>query len=219
MGIQAVKGVEIGDGFALADERGSAAHDEIVRDERGLRRTTNRAGGIEGGVSNGEEIVVRAAMKPLPTLMRPLRSVDLATGEPAEAHVERSDVAAVEALAVVVEAVVAFELARAVREKLGGDARPPAFPEPDGRVKTSAAWLVERAGFARGYGSPGPIALSGKHTLAITNRGGGTALQLLELAREIAAGVEREFGIALVPEPVLVGHAWAEAAAQEQRAV
>jgi chorismate synthase len=121
MGIQAVKGVEIGDGFALADERGSAAHDEIFRDERGLYRETNRAGGIEGGVSNGEEIVVRAAMKPLPTLMRPLQSVDLETGEPAEALVERSDVAAVEALAVVAEAAVAFELARAAREKFGGD--------------------------------------------------------------------------------------------------
>jgi chorismate synthase len=119
MGIQAVKGVEIGDGFALARLRGSEAHDEI---EPGLRRASNRAGGIEGGVSNGEEIVVRAAMKPLPTLMRPLHSVDLATGEPADAHVERSDVAAVEALAVVVEAAVAFELARAAREKHGGDA-------------------------------------------------------------------------------------------------
>jgi len=121
MGIQAVKGVEIGDGFALAGERGSAAHDEIFRDEQGLYRETNRAGGIEGGVSNGEEIVVRAAMKPLPTLMRPLRSVDLATGKPAEALVERSDVAAVEALSVVAEASVAFELARAAREKFGGD--------------------------------------------------------------------------------------------------
>jgi chorismate synthase len=119
MGIQAVKGVEIGDGFALARLRGSEAHDEI---EPGLRRASNRAGGIEGGVSNGEQIVVRAAMKPLPTLMRPLPSVDLATGEPADAHVERSDVAAVEALAVVVEAAVAFELARAAREKHGGDA-------------------------------------------------------------------------------------------------
>jgi chorismate synthase len=121
MGIQAVKGVEIGDGFALAELRGSQAHDEIVRDEGGLRRETNRAGGIEAGVSNGEDVVVRAAMKPLPTLMRPLRSVDLETGEPAEALVERSDVAAVEALAVVAEAAVAFELARAAREKLGGD--------------------------------------------------------------------------------------------------
>ncbi|HET8873486.1 MAG TPA: chorismate synthase [Gaiellaceae bacterium] len=119
MGIQAVKGVEIGEGFALAGMRGSQAHDEILP---GFRRETNRAGGIEGGVSNGEEIVVRAAMKPLPTLMRPLRSVDLVTGEPGEALVERSDTAAVEALSVVAEASVAFELARAAREKFGGDA-------------------------------------------------------------------------------------------------
>jgi chorismate synthase len=119
MGIQAVKGVEIGDGFALATMRGSAAHDEIEPDGR---RVTNRAGGIEGGMSNGEEIVVRAAMKPLPTLMRPLRSVDLDTGEPGEALVERSDTSAVEALAVVAEAAVSFELARAAREKFGGDA-------------------------------------------------------------------------------------------------
>ncbi|TMK61603.1 MAG: chorismate synthase [Actinobacteria bacterium] len=119
MGIQAVKGVEIGDGFALARVRGSEAHDEIEPDRS---RATNRAGGIEGGMSNGEEIVVRAAMKPLPTLMRPLQSVDLDTGEPAEALVERSDTAAVDALAVVAEAAVAFELARAAREKFGGDA-------------------------------------------------------------------------------------------------
>jgi chorismate synthase len=122
MGIQAVKGVEIGDGFALAGMRGSEAHDEIHRDDRGLYRETNRAGGIEAGVSNGEEIVARAAMKPLPTLMQPLQSVDLETGQPAEALVERSDTAAVEALAVVAEAAVAFELARAAREKFGGDA-------------------------------------------------------------------------------------------------
>jgi chorismate synthase len=123
MGTQAVKGVEIGDGFALADERGSQAHDEILRDDaRGLHRATNRAGGIEAGVSNGEEIIVRAAMKPLPTLMKPLASVDLETGEPAQALVERSDTAAVEALAVVAEACVAWELARAAREKFGGDA-------------------------------------------------------------------------------------------------
>jgi chorismate synthase len=122
MGTQAVKGVEIGGGFALAGLRGSEAHDEIVRDESGYRRETNRAGGIEAGVSNGEEIVVRAAMKPLPTLMRPLRSADLETGEPAQALVERSDVAAVEALAVVAEACVAWELARAAMEKFGGDA-------------------------------------------------------------------------------------------------
>jgi chorismate synthase len=119
MGIQAVKGVEIGDGFALSRLRGSEAHDEIL-DAYG--RETNRAGGIEAGVSNGEEIVVRAGMKPLPTLMRPLRSVDLESGEPGQALVERSDTAAVEALAVVAEAAVAWELARAAREKFGGDA-------------------------------------------------------------------------------------------------
>jgi chorismate synthase len=119
MGIQAVKGVEIGEGFALAGMRGSQAHDEIVP---GLHRETNRAGGIEAGISNGEEIVVRAAMKPLPTLMKPLGSLDLETGEPAQALVERSDVSAVEALAVVMEAAIAWELARAAREKFGGDA-------------------------------------------------------------------------------------------------
>ena len=119
VGIQAVKGVEIGDGFALARLRGSEAHDEIEADRT---RETNRAGGIEGGVSNGSPVVVRAAMKPLPTLMRPLRSVDLASGESGEALVERSDVQAVEALAVVAEAAVAWELARAAHEKFGGDA-------------------------------------------------------------------------------------------------
>jgi chorismate synthase len=119
MGIQAVKGVEVGDGFALAALRGSEAHDEIGRDRR---RTSNRAGGIEAGISNGEELVVRAAMKPLPTLMKPLGSVDLATGEAANALVERSDVAAVEALAVVAEAAVAWELAVAAKDKFGGDA-------------------------------------------------------------------------------------------------
>jgi chorismate synthase len=118
MGIQAVKGVEVGDGFDLARRRGSEAHDEI---EPGLTRRTNRAGGLEAGTTNGEPVVVRAAMKPLPTLMRPLASVDLSTGEAAQALVERSDVAAVEALAVVAEAAVAWELARAVREKFGGD--------------------------------------------------------------------------------------------------
>jgi chorismate synthase len=119
MGIQAVKAVEIGEGFALAEKLGSEAHDEIRTNRR---RDTNRAGGIEAGISNGEEIVVRAGMKPLPTLMKPLRSVDLASGEEATALVERSDVAAVEALAVVAESAVAWELARAAREKFGGDA-------------------------------------------------------------------------------------------------
>jgi chorismate synthase len=119
MGIQAVKSVEIGDGKELAGLRGSQAHDEINPDRT---RMSNHAGGIEGGMTNGEEVVVRCSMKPLPTLMKPLRSVDLATGEPAEALVERSDVSAVEALAVVAEAAVAWELARAAKEKFGGDA-------------------------------------------------------------------------------------------------
>ena len=119
MGIQAVKGAEVGEGFSLARLRGSEAHDEIEPDRR---RSTNHAGGLEGGVTNGAPVVVRAAMKPLPTLMRPLRSVDLETGKPGTALVERSDVQAVEALAVVAEAAVAWELARAAREKFGGDA-------------------------------------------------------------------------------------------------
>ena len=119
MGIQAVKAVELGDGLALARDRGSQAHDEI---DPGLARRSNRAGGLEAGVTNGEPVVARAAMKPLPTLMRPLDSVDLATGDPAQALVERSDVQAVEALAIVAEAAVAWELARAAREKFGGDA-------------------------------------------------------------------------------------------------
>ncbi|MEA2432512.1 MAG: UDP-N-acetylmuramate dehydrogenase [Thermoleophilaceae bacterium] len=93
-------------------------------------------------------------------------------------------------------------------------AQPPAFPEPDGRVKTSAAWLVERAGFKRGYGMPGPAAISTKHTLALTNRGGATTAELLALAHEVADGVERELGVRLVPEPVLVGAEWTAASAR-----
>jgi UDP-N-acetylmuramate dehydrogenase len=101
-------------------------------------------------------------------------------------------------------------LERRAGERLEGGALPPRFPEPDGRVKTSAAWLVEHAGFPRGHGAPGPIAVSSKHSLALTNRGGGTTAELLALAAEIARGVRREFGVDLVPEPVLVGHSWAE---------
>jgi UDP-N-acetylmuramate dehydrogenase len=94
-----------------------------------------------------------------------------------------------------------------VRARLGDDARLPAFPEPDGRVKTSAAWLIQNAGFARGH-RRGGAAISAKHTLALVNRGGATAAELVALAREIAAGVREAFGVALVPEPVFVGHAW-----------
>ena len=109
-------------GLEAARRLGRPFHDvdDEIRTDR--HRDTNHAGGLEAGTSNGEEIVVRAAMKPLPTLMKPLRSIDLQSGEPGQALVERSDVAAVEALAVVAEASVAFELARAAREKFGGDA-------------------------------------------------------------------------------------------------
>ncbi|MDP9385976.1 MAG: UDP-N-acetylmuramate dehydrogenase [Actinomycetota bacterium] len=96
-----------------------------------------------------------------------------------------------------------------VRERLGPDVSPPRFPEPDGRIKTSAAWLVERSGIGRGFGLPGPVAVSTKHTLALTNRGGATTAQLVALARQIAAKVHAELGVELVPEPVFVGHAWA----------
>lgn len=95
-----------------------------------------------------------------------------------------------------------------LEQRAGDDGRPPRFPEPDGRVKTSAAWLIERSGFTRGYGNPEGIAISSKHTLALTNRGGGTTAELVALAREIAAGVRERFGIELQPEPVLVGETW-----------
>jgi chorismate synthase len=122
LGIQAMKGVEIGAGFANASRRGSEVHDELFHDAvRGYYRTTNRAGGVEGGMTNGETIVVRIAMKPIPTLMRPLRSARLDTHEAADALVERSDTTAIAAAAVVGEAVVAFELARCLRETFGGD--------------------------------------------------------------------------------------------------
>lgn len=121
MSIQAIKGVEIGAGFGAAATPGSRLHDEIVYGESGFSRRTNSAGGIEGGMSNGEEIIVRAAMKPIPTLYSPLKTVDLESKQQVEATVERSDVCAVPAAAVVAEAVVAIELAAAFMEKFGGD--------------------------------------------------------------------------------------------------
>src|ERR671914_151703 len=122
MSIQAMKGVGIGDGFDLAGRVGSQAHDEIFwSEERGFFRETNRAGGLEGGMTTGDPLVVRAAMKPLPTLTKPLRSVDLATKEPAQALRERTDSCTVPAAGVVGEAMVALVLAAAYREKLGGD--------------------------------------------------------------------------------------------------
>ncbi|CAL8977550.1 Chorismate synthase [Cellulomonas sp. T2.31MG-18] len=122
MGIQAIKGVEVGDGFRTAARRGSQAHDEIERDADGrIVRRTNRAGGIEGGMSNGEVLRVRAAMKPISTVPRALATVDTATGEPARAQHQRSDVCAVPPAAVVAEAMVALVLADALLEKTGGD--------------------------------------------------------------------------------------------------
>jgi UDP-N-acetylmuramate dehydrogenase len=99
-------------------------------------------------------------------------------------------------------------LERRVAVRLGDGVLPPAFPDAEGHVKTSAAWLIERAGFRRGHGDPHGIAISDKHTLALTNRGGGTTAELVALAREIAGGVRDRFGVELVPEPVFVGHAW-----------
>jgi chorismate synthase len=122
MGIQAIKGVEVGDGFETARRRGSEAHDEIERDSNGIvRRLTDRAGGIEGGMTNGEVLRVRAAMKPISTVPRALSTIDVATGEAAKAHHQRSDVCAVPAAGVVAEAMVALVLANSVLEKFGGD--------------------------------------------------------------------------------------------------
>ncbi|HET8560662.1 MAG TPA: chorismate synthase [Marmoricola sp.] len=122
MGIQAIKGVEVGDGFALAAAPGSEAHDEIEPGPEGVRRTSGRSGGTEGGMSTGEVLRVRAAMKPIATVPKALRTVDVATGEAAVAHHQRSDVCAVPAAGIVAEAMVALVLAEAVLEKFGGDA-------------------------------------------------------------------------------------------------
>jgi chorismate synthase len=120
--IQAIKGVGLGEGFALAGKPGSEAHDEIFYDdERGFYRESNHAGGLEGGMTTGDPLVARAAMKPLPTLTKPLRSVDIATKEPAQALRERTDSCTVPAAGVVGEAMVAFVLADAYRTKFGGD--------------------------------------------------------------------------------------------------
>ena len=121
MSIQAIKGVEIGDAFTQARSRGSVAHDEIMPTATGIRRLTDRAGGLEGGITSGEPVRVRAAMKPISSLNRALATVDVSTGEPATAINQRSDVAAVPAAAVVGESMVALVLAEAAVEKFGGD--------------------------------------------------------------------------------------------------
>jgi chorismate synthase len=121
MGIQAIKGVEVGDGFGLAATPGSLAHDEIVSTSEGIRRASGRSGGTEGGMTTGEVLRVRAAMKPISTVPRALRTIDVATGEEAVAHHQRSDVCAVPAAGIVAEAMVALVLADVVLEKFGGD--------------------------------------------------------------------------------------------------
>ena len=121
MSIQAIKGVEVGDGFTTAGRRGSVAHDEIETTDAGVARRTNRAGGIEGGMSTGEVIRLRAAMKPISTVPRALDTIDTSTGAPAKAINQRSDATAVPAAGVVAEAMVALVLAEAAVEKFGGD--------------------------------------------------------------------------------------------------
>ena len=121
MGIQAIKGVEVGDGFELARTRGSLAHDEIVNTDEGIRRTSGRSGGTEGGMTTGEILRVRAAMKPIATVPRALRTIDVATGEEAKAHHQRSDVCAVPAAGIVAEAMVALTVANSILDKFGGD--------------------------------------------------------------------------------------------------
>lgn len=143
MSIQAIKGVEVGDGFEEARRRGSEAHDEILRDENGVHRATNRAGGLEGGMTNGEQLRVRAAMKPISTVPRALQTLDMATGEKATAIHQRSDVCAVPAAGVVAEAMVALVLARATLEKFGGDS----VEETKRNVEAYKHYVSERLAF------------------------------------------------------------------------
>ncbi len=141
MGIHAIKGVEIGDGFETARRRGTLAHDEMFPGPDGVVRSTNRAGGLEGGMTNGQPLRVRAAMKPISTVPRALATVDMATGEEAVAIHQRSDVCAVPAAAVVVETMVALVLARAVLEKFGGDSLAETRRNIDGYLQA----IAERA--------------------------------------------------------------------------
>ncbi|MFC8180254.1 MULTISPECIES: chorismate synthase [Nocardiaceae] len=139
MGIQAIKGVEVGDGFETARRRGSAAHDEMTPGPDGILRSTNRAGGLEGGMTNGEAIRVRAAMKPISTVPRALATVDMSTGDEAVAIHQRSDVCAVPAAGVVAETMVALVVAQAALEKFGGDSLAETVSNVDHYVKGTAA--------------------------------------------------------------------------------
>jgi len=144
MGIQAMKSVEIGDGLETTKRRGSEAHDEIVREDGQVQRVTDRAGGIEGGMSNGEVIRVRAGMKPISTVPRALKTTDVATGEAATAHHQRSDVCAVPASGVVAEAMVALTIADAVLEKFGGDSVAETRRNIEGYLASIPPTLVSR---------------------------------------------------------------------------
>jgi chorismate synthase len=156
MGIQAIKGVEVGDGFRTAARRGSQAHDEIVRDATGaVRRVTDRSGGTEGGMTTGEVLRVRAAMKPISTVPRALRTVDTATGEDAVAINQRSDVCAVPAAGVVAEAMVALVLADAALEKFGGDSVEETRRNYEAYLKAAATTVAEApAGASALFDSP-----------------------------------------------------------------
>ena len=143
MGIQAIKGVEIGDGFEEARRRGSEAHDEMVRTEDGVDRLSNRAGGLEGGMTNGQQLRVRAAMKPISTVPRALKTVDMTDGSEATGIHQRSDVCAVPAAGVVAEAMVALVLARAVLKKFGGDS----LEETRRNIEAYQAYVSERLTF------------------------------------------------------------------------
>ncbi|MDD5747625.1 MAG: chorismate synthase [Actinomycetota bacterium] len=146
MSIPGIKGVEIGGGFSLSASKGSSVHDEIIlREDECIGRRTNRAGGIEAGITNGETILVRAAMKPIPTLQKPLKTVDLATMKEASASVERSDICAVPSACVIGEAVVALTLADAALEKFGGDSLKEFKRNYEGYVEQiSRFWKIER---------------------------------------------------------------------------
>jgi chorismate synthase len=150
MGIQAIKGVEIGDGFETARRRGTVAHDEIYPGPGGVMRSTNRAGGLEGGMTNGQPLRIRAAMKPISTVPRALATVDMATGDEAVAIHQRSDVCAVPAAGVVVETMVALVVARAALEKFGGDSLAETRANVDAYLKTIADRGIDSGGQASG---------------------------------------------------------------------
>ncbi len=170
MGIQAIKGVEIGDGFETARRRGSVAHDEIYPGPDGVARSTNRAGGLEGGMTNGLPVRVRAAMKPISTVPRALATIDMTTGDEAVAIHQRSDVCAVPAAGVVVETMVALVLARAALEKFGGDSLAETRANIDSYLRAVAAREPSTRG-CKGLGLMAPKAVlvglpgSGKSTI------------------------------------------------------